>query len=51
MKRVKKLTTISISKKNCKALKKLGSAGDTMDFLLAKVLKNLKQIDLKEGNT
>lgn len=39
-----KLTTISVSKENYLALKKLGSAGDSFNDVLTDVLKKIKSL-------
>lgn len=40
----RKLTTISVSKENYLALKRLGSAGDSFNDVLTDVLKKIKSV-------
>jgi predicted CopG family antitoxin len=49
---MRKLTTISVSKKNYLALKRLGTAGDSLNDVITEVLKNQNQAkESKQLNT
>ncbi|MBV9176505.1 MAG: hypothetical protein JO297_05660 [Nitrososphaeraceae archaeon] len=49
MSKTHKLTTISVSRENYLALKRLGSAGDSFNDVLTEILKKTRQLQTRSG--
>lgn len=51
MSRKRKLTTISVSRENYLALKRLGSTGDSFNDVVTEILRKIELLQIRSGLT